>query len=1180
MPVSLTIDLPIIVAGRPPVVTAAPVCTGEPVATGGNVATATRRVVRQFQRMAKTASAEQLGRWIVPGEVAIRSASVVIEPPPRQTGWRSPVTLTLDVVAWPIDDRTHVAWLPGLDLRIVHPAKQSGAEEFAEEFAELIDRRVRAELRRREVRSLESLAALPPLAGYRLVDRTVELTLPTAAQSWRMADDDDEPSVMRSVATRLLAKRMPVAIGRDALVDRLDRLITAERPQSVVLVGRPGVGKTAIWQHWVGQRSAGRLCIATDGSRLVSGQSGVGEWQQRCLELVGETHKAAAVTHLGNLHELCESGKAWGSGGCGALLAPAIGSAAMVAIAEATAGQWATIQRTEPQLAAALTPVFVQEASPEIVGAILLEIATSWSPPEAKQHRGKTRKKHKQHKQQRMIRPPVEPAAIEAIERLHRRFPTEMANPGRSVQLLESLISRHAGVRPTRRVSRDPKRGSASVRAGLGGGTPHADEERGIGSTQDGDGSPPRPIDVAAVVDAFGRQTGLPRFLIDPDCRPELSAIEDQLGGQVIGQPEAISAVVDRVAIVAAGINRTDRPMASLMLIGPTGVGKTETAKALARLFYSDASRMVRLDLSEMTTAAAASRLIGGVPSVDRRGGNGSDDGGLLTGPVAAQPFSLVLLDEFEKAHPSVFDLLLQVLGEGRLTDAAGRVADFRNTIVLMTSNLGVDSYRDRPMGLGDGDADRAAEHFEKQVRRFVRPELFNRIDEILTYRPLPAAVVRQITRRRIETLAGREGLMTAGLSLSVQEALQTQIAADGYEPRFGARPIVRQVEKRLLAPLVEATAKHTNTSLIASIDGSGGVVIAANDVATAGDDRPGETMVKATEVRRAAGRLAACSATRQLQMSTTAAERALMRRFARACRPSARQAVLGSPEAEFIRGYYRQLAEIERLYAEAQRFEGLAVAASADGPPRQQIEALREEITAATFELIDQGAATHWVGLRLTGRPLSMAAPILTAYQNVARRRGWSLLVHALLIRPRDRDGKTCRQPVTCDAAGYETTAELSMWTQVPTSIVVRDGDPSPVVGLRLIDANRLANPPAGAAGFLMQFRGAAAGRLLRGERGVHTIRRLGDRREEGTSFWVDVLAEPADVYRVPAWLPKADFQLNGAPRRMIDPGQSLGLDLNLAAARPFPIDRAGDWLEDQLVADLNRRAEAMVSG
>jgi MoxR-like ATPase len=298
------------------------------------------------------------------------------------------------------------------------------------------------------------------------------------------------------------------------------------------------------------------------------------------------------------------------------------------------------------------------------------------------------------------------------------------------------------------------------------------------------------------VTAAFSRETGLPLFLLEESARLDLVGAKRWFGERVIGQPEAVDLVVDLLATVKAGLTRARKPIASLLFIGPTGVGKTEMAKALAEFLFGSKQRLTRLDMSEYADPLAVQRLIGG----------GFASEGILTARVREQPFAVVLLDEFEKAHPLFLDLLLQMLGEGRLTDAAGRLADFSNAVVILTSNLGAESFRQGSLGfLTDGAARQdARQHFVEEVRRSVRPELFNRLDRIVAFAPLDEQTTLKIARRQLQLLEQRDGIRFRGVHLDVGREVAAHLARKGYDPRYGARPLKRAVERELLAPLAD----------------------------------------------------------------------------------------------------------------------------------------------------------------------------------------------------------------------------------------------------------------------------------------------------------------------------------------------------------------------------------------
>ncbi|MGH9937920.1 MAG: AAA family ATPase, partial [Blastocatellia bacterium] len=345
----------------------------------------------------------------------------------------------------------------------------------------------------------------------------------------------------------------------------------------------------------------------------------------------------------------------------------------------------------------------------------------------------------------------VELEAIERIDQLHRRYATYSAYPGRPARFLNNLL-----------------------------------QDRTEGKT----------LNAEDVIAAFSRETGLPRALLDEREYLDLEAARAWFASRVIGQPDAVGLIVDLLAMVKAGLTRPHRPIASLLFIGPTGVGKTEMAKSLAEFLFQDRSRMTRFDMSEYSDPAAVNRLIGGVFSQE----------GLLTAKAREQPFAVILLDEFEKAHPSFFDLLLQILGEGRLTDSMGRVADFSNAVVIMTSNLGAESFQRGLTGFGQAEVTRqaAGKHFTNAVRGALRPELFNRIDRIAPFAPLDEASALRIAEREIERVKTRDGVLYRGVTINVRDGVARHFAHRGYDPRYGARPLKRVIERELLVPLSE----------------------------------------------------------------------------------------------------------------------------------------------------------------------------------------------------------------------------------------------------------------------------------------------------------------------------------------------------------------------------------------
>ena len=273
-----------------------------------------------------------------------------------------------------------------------------------------------------------------------------------------------------------------------------------------------------------------------------------------------------------------------------------------------------------------------------------------------------------------------------------------------------------------------------------------------------------------------------------------MSEVERFFTDRVHGQPEATTALANLVALLKAGLDNPERPVGSLLFMGPTGVGKTESALTLAEYLFGDRGRVIRLDMSEYGHPGAASRLVSG-----RRGE------GDLTRPIREQPFSVVLLDEIEKASPEAFDLLLQVLGEGRLTDATGRAAYFRHAIVIMTSNLG--AAAGAPLGL-HGRTQSAGPDYLGAARQFFRPEFLNRMDRVVPFVPLGPATLESIAKRLIDRALDREGFKRRGLRVHYDQYVLRHIARVGYDPSLGARPMKRAIDALILVRLAEHIAR------------------------------------------------------------------------------------------------------------------------------------------------------------------------------------------------------------------------------------------------------------------------------------------------------------------------------------------------------------------------------------
>lgn len=360
--------------------------------------------------------------------------------------------------------------------------------------------------------------------------------------------------------------------------------------------------------------------------------------------------------------------------------------------------------------------------------------------------------------------------ALKRVDSFHRRFARYSAYPGRPIRFLEELLSENTGQL--------------------------------------------QPADVAR---GFSRETGLPQFMIDDSLPLHLDKTREFFLSRVLGQDEAVDQVVDLLASVKANLSPPGRPIASLLFIGPTGVGKTEMARTLAHYLFQSRHRMVRFDMSEYADPYAVERLVSG-----QGGGQG-----LLTGKVREQPFGVVLFDELEKAHPSFFDLLLQILGEGRLTDEGGRLADFTNSLIVMTSNLGAGSFSKGPLGFrSGGDPEhRAKREFTSAVKAAFRPELFNRIDRLVPFAPLSRQTAGLVAAREVERLRERDGLSGEHLQLEMTPEVVMHLAEVGYDPRYGARPLKRAIERTVLEPLAKIASESAGKDTVVELSWQDGAI-------------------------------------------------------------------------------------------------------------------------------------------------------------------------------------------------------------------------------------------------------------------------------------------------------------------------------------------------------------------
>lgn len=893
-------------------------------------ATAQRLLSQRVSEWLQHLPGEELHRRRLAQPPVARRIAVEMPAPARSLLWRSALMVRWPYVYWQPTAGAHLAFVPALGIEVL-------AESEAQLQAQLPPQ-IRNALARREAdASLRALAFLTRCP--RLQVQTLPLELDAHSPKQKAIDEAAERREEKSVLAEVATEWKPVdgiapIFQRETEVRALAEALCGRRARSVLLVGPSGVGKTALVGELARTRDAlglpGTPIWSTSGSRLIAGMSGFGMWQERCHKLMREAAHTKAIVHLDNLAELNEVGKGAGSTqGIASLLRGAIERGALLAIAECTPEQFALLERTDPYLVAAFHIQHVHEPAPERLQKLLAQAA--------------------QQASRRGVQ--LTPAGLDALLRLHRRFVTYSASPGRPLRFLKNLLA-------------------------------DAQREQAIGER-----------DVTA---AFARETGLPLLVLDDAMPLDLDAARQWFAARVLGQPQPVDLMVDLLATLKAGLARGGRPIASLLFIGPTGVGKTEMAKSLATYLYRDATRLVRFDMSEYSDPLSVERLVGGSGAAR----------GLLTQRLRDQPFTVVLFDEFEKAHPLFFDLLLQILGEGRLTDNAGRLADFSNAVVIMTSNLGAESYRSQTFGFQTSSAAAATqEHFARELRSFLRPELFNRIDRIVPFAPLDQATITGIARRELDQLLARHGMRYRGVTLTVDDGVAAHLAEQGFDAQYGARPLKRALEQAVIAPLAEQLNNYAgNTPL------SGSLSIADNRlrVQVEGSELTRqqqlaradtcETLTALVEVRRQTQRLQRSTGVMRMRNEITRieqAEKQAERRAKRAAQPVRFRFTRDT--AELFR--WRELVErVERLAHEAITAENAALA------PYYRDEAVDTAALLSTHAHLQQALSTllielferehdcgTLVNLVLFSEYRGRLWELATAYEEVARQCGLS---------------------------------------------------------------------------------------------------------------------------------------------------------------------------------------------
>jgi ATP-dependent Clp protease ATP-binding subunit ClpC len=591
--------------------------------------------------------------------------------------------------------------------------------------------------------------------------------------------------------------KLDPVVGRQDEIDQTIEVLSRRTKNNPVLIGDPGVGKTAIVEGIAQRVVDGDVPDTLRDSRVVeldlagmlAGTRYRGDFEERLKKVIGELQASGddVIAFIDELHTIVGAGSAEGAMSAANMLKPALARGELHIIGATTIDEYRKNIEKDAALERRFQPILVAEPDVSDTIEILRGLRDSYEA----------------HHQVRI----TEEALVAAAE-LSDRYITDRFLPDKAIDLIDQASARVRlrSATPARE-RREHDRRLDELNREKDEAVAAEDYDR-ASRIRDQIAEFTRQDDAAAaagkqipevtaenIAEIVSRSTGIPVAQLTEEEKDRLIRLESRLHERVIGQDEAVAAVAEAVRRSRAGLSDPDRPIGSFLFLGPTGVGKTELAKALAEALFGDEGRMIRIDMSEFQERHTVSRLVGAPP-----GYVGYEEAGQLTDAVRRTPYAVILLDEIEKAHPDVFNTLLQVLDDGRLTDAQGRTVDFKNTVIIMTSNLGSDLLSGRQsLGFGSGgekEPDNLRDRLMRRLRESFRPEFLNRIDEIVVFRQLDPTELRQITGLLLEETKRR--LRAQDITIDFTPDAVQWLADKGFEPEFGARPLRRTIQREL----------------------------------------------------------------------------------------------------------------------------------------------------------------------------------------------------------------------------------------------------------------------------------------------------------------------------------------------------------------------------------------------
>ncbi len=581
-------------------------------------------------------------------------------------------------------------------------------------------------------------------------------------------------------------------VGREEEIRRIIQILCRRRKNNPCLIGEPGVGKTAVVEGLALRMAEGTVPEPLQGKRLVTldlpamvaGTKYRGDFEERVKAAFREVEKAGDVLlFIDELHTLVGTGAADGAVDAANILKPLLARGSIQLIGATTFAEYRRHIEKDAALERRFQPVTVDEPSSEETLAILKGL----------------RERYEAHHRVQLT-----DAALEAAVQLARRYIPDRFFPDKAIDLMDEAAAtvrlRTAPTAIGQRLGLQQAQQEALLQGDVSRAALLRQEERALPP----DGRPPvhtkvLPEDVAAIVSMW---TGLPAEQISREEEERLRRLEEILHRRIVGQQEAVAAVARAVRRGRVGLQDPTRPGGSFIFLGPSGVGKTALSKALAEALFGDEKAMIRLDMSEFMEKHTVSRLVGSPP-----GYVGHEEGGQLTEQVRRRPYTVLLLDEIEKAHPDVSNMLLQILEDGRLTDAQGRVVDFRHTLIIMTSNAGARQIAgERRMGFAGDTAGDSGTQLQKlakgELKKLFRPEFLNRVDEVIVFQPLTEEDLEQVACRALADLQKR--LAALGYGCRIDDEVAACLAKAGVDPVYGARPLRRELQRRVEDVLAE----------------------------------------------------------------------------------------------------------------------------------------------------------------------------------------------------------------------------------------------------------------------------------------------------------------------------------------------------------------------------------------